>query len=287
MYTECKEIRGKIASGDASYVKIETMTIKKAKSNAIHLYNTANGNIEINNLFIEDTSLNNYIGWNTYYNGRIIINKTNHSVTDSNNLFNNNNNYKNSYNEAMVIQKDIGDNHGFLLKSFSKFIESCNVTHNNIHTLKLYGYYDHDRSLKLFNCGETGLSKITLEPGRYKLIINMAFNGDDYYTNSITTPSEDRRNVLNKENLTIGIKTKYGELSSPDDIVALTAMTVDNYGWNTTEITPFYHVYYVDIYEEQDIFMTIEKFNCYSTEVYTASIYLDPKIEAIKISDIN
>lgn len=284
LYTECKEIRGKIASGDASYVKIETMTIKKAKSNSIHILNTANGNIEINNLFIEDTSLNNYIGWNSRFNGRIIINKTNHSVTNSGSVFSSNTN--DYYNEAMVVQKDIGDNHGFMLKSANKFIESCSVKHNNNTTLKMYGMYDHDRSLKLINCGESGLTKTHLLPGKYKLKLNMAFNGNDYYENSITTPSTNRRNILNKSNLTIGIKTMYGELSSPDDIVALTEESDNNYGWNTTEVTPFYHEYYVDIYEEQDVFTTIEKFNFYTTEGTTAAVYLDPEIEVIKIGDI-
>ena len=281
MYTECKEIRGKISSGDASYVKIETMTIKKARSNSIHVCNTANGNIEIDQLFIEDTSLNNYIGWNTRFNGRIIINKTNHSVTNSGSVFSSDSN--NYYNEAMVIQKDIGDNHGFMLKSANKFIESCSVKHNENTTLKMYGRYDHDRHLKLVNWGESGLTKFHVMPGKYKVKLNMAFNGEDFYQNSVTSPSTNSRNVLNPDFITVGIKTKYGELTWPDNVALDTS--ADNAGWNSSEVTPFYQEYYVDIYEQQDIFTTIVRFAFYSTDT-TAAVYLDPEIEIIKIGDI-
>lgn len=278
IYVECDEIRGRVKTGDASYTKIKTMTIKKARSNSIHVCNTANGNIEIDQLFIEDTSLNNYIGWNSRLNGRIIINKTNCPVTQSGIVFSSDaNSY---YNEAMVIQKDIGDNHGFALKSANKFIESCSVKHNENTTLKMYGRYDHDRHLKLVNCGESGLTKIHVMPGKYKVRLNMAFSGEDFYQNSVTSPSTNSRNVLNPDFITVGIKTKYGELTWPDNVALDTRE--DNAGWNSTEVTPFYQEYYVDIYEQQDIFTTIVRFAFYSSDT-TAAVYLDPEIEITKL----
>jgi hypothetical protein len=175
MYSEVNEIRGSIQVGDASYVKVQTMTIKKARSNALHICNTANGTLEVDQLMIEDPSISNFVGWNQRMNGKMIINKTNCSVTNSNGVFSSNaNDY---YNEAMVIQKDIGDNHGFLLKSANKFIESCNLKHNGVNTLKMYGTYDHDRTLKMVNCGDTGLTSKHVLPGKYKFRINYAFTG--------------------------------------------------------------------------------------------------------------
>ena len=298
MYAEVDEIRGSISVGDASYAKVKTMTIKKARSNALHINNTANGNLEIDQLMIEDPSISNFVSWNQRMNGRIIINKTNCSVTSSSSVFSSNSN--DYYNESMVIQKDIGDNHGFLLKSAHKFIESCNLKHNGVNTLKMYGTYNHDRTLKMVNCGDTGLTSKHILPGKYKFRINYAFtgsadstvNGYDFYNNTITNPSTDRKNLLNPNNLTMGIKTKAGVIGRPD-IVALateTELGSNNAGWSSNEVIPFYHDFYVDIYEEQDIFTVIERFDFYCDDFSTsnpgAAVFMDPEIEVTKIGDV-
>ena len=295
IYAEVDEIRGSIAVGDASYAKVKTMTIKKARSNALYINNTANGNLEIDQLMVEDPSISNFVSWNQRMNGRIIINKTNCSVTNSSSVFSSNaNDY---YNEAMVIQKDIGDNHGFLLKSANKFIESCNLKHNGTNTLKMYGTYNHDRTLKMVNCGDTGLTSKHVLPGKYKFRINYAFtgsadstvNGYDFYNNTIANPSTDRKNLLNPNNLTMGIKTKSGVMGRPD-VVALAQQGSNNAGWSSNDVIPFYHDFYVDIYEEQDIFTVIERFDFYCDDFTTsnpgAAVFMDPEIEVTKISDI-
>lgn len=95
----------------------------------------------------------------------------------------------------------------------------------------------------------------------------------------MTTPSSDTKNVLDYRNLSIGLKTKYGELSVPD-IISLDVSN-SNSIWSSDMVTPFYQEYYVDIYEPQKIFTTIERFKVYSSEMNlsnpTAAIFLDQK----------
>ena len=305
LYAEIKSLRGGIYVGNASYVTVDSMSIKKANWNSIKLLEDGGAYLRIKNVFVEDPSITNYISPNNYYNGTIIIDKTNYPLTSSNGAFSNESSY---YNEFLVIQKDIGDLHGFLLKSTNKFIESCNVKHNSNNTLKMFGLFNHNRSLKLIDTGETGLSSKEVLPGKYRARINMAFYGDDLHQNSVVSPSGDYKNVLRYGTLVIGLKTKYGELSIPD--VISTDYSNSNSVWSLnsvilpysdtsnsssvggiSSITPFYQEYYIDIYEPQKIFTTIERFNVYSTGFTvgnpTAAVFMDPEIELIKIGDID
>lgn len=286
IYLEANAIRGGIIAGDCTYIKVKNMSIKKARGNSIIIGDTCSGHIEINNLLIEDTSISNYVSFNSKINGSVIVNKTNHPVSNTSSVISGDTNF---YNESIILQKDIGDSHAFILKSLNKFIESCNIKHNSNNTLKMVGVYDHDRSLKFIETGESGLSSRYVLPGRYKARINMAFCGDSLYEKTITNPTTDRGNVLKHENLTIGIKTKYGELSTPD-IISLDVSN-SNSIWDSELVTPFYQEYYIDIYEPQNIFTTIERFNVYGGEVNlsnpTCAVFLDPEIELMKIGDID
>lgn len=286
IYVEANSIRGGINSGDASYVKVKNMSIKWATVYSFILSGERSGYIEVDNLLVEDTSKTNMCYLNLYKNGTIIINKTNYPITSSDSVFSSDTSH---YNETIVVQKDIGEEHGFLMKSLNKFVESCNVKHNSNNTLKMFGMYDHERPLRFVETGNSGLSSRTILPGRYKLRINMAFYGDDLYENTVTTPSSDRKNVLKSNNITIGIKTKYGEISTPD-VISLD-MSNSSSVWSSEQVTPFYQEYYVDIYEPQSVFTTIERFNVYSTgfntNAATAAIFLDPEIEVFKIGDID
>lgn len=284
LYVECENIRGGIIAGDSCYIKVKNMSVKKASSRTFSFEATASHYVEVDNLDIEDKSIFNYITFlsGERYGFRLLINKTNHPITTNDLALNTNNGY---YNESLVIQKDIGNNHAFMLKSLNKFIESCNIQYNGIETLKMFGLYDHYRSLKLIDTGDTGLFSRRLAPGKYKIRINMSFYGEDLVENTVTNPSTDRKNVLRFDNLTIGIKTKNGEYSVPDNISLGTSGV-----WSSDLVTPFYQEYYIDLYEEQDIFATIERFNVYSTGFslnnITSAIFLSPLIEAVKIGDV-
>ena len=120
-------------TGDSCYIKVKNMSVKKALSRTFSFESTASHYVEVDNLDIEDKSISNYITFltNDRYNFRLLINKTNHPVTTNSSALNTNSSY---YNESLVIQKDIGDNHAFMLKSLNKFIESCNVQYNGIET---------------------------------------------------------------------------------------------------------------------------------------------------------
>lgn len=286
IYVEANTIRGCVVAGECTYIKIKNMSIKKARGNSIRIGDTCSGYIEIDNLLIEDTSLTNYVSFNTRINGSVVVNKTNYPVSMTSSVISSDSSY---YNESLIVQKDIGDSHGFILKSLNRFVESCDIKHNSNNTLKMFGLYNHDRPLKFIETGDSGLSSIDVLPGKYKARINMGFYGNELYENTVTTPSSDTKNVLDYRNLSIGLKTKYGELSVPD-IISLDVSN-SNSIWSSDMVTPFYQEYYVDIYEPQKIFTTIERFKVYSSEMNlsnpTAAIFLDPKIELIKIGDID
>jgi hypothetical protein len=268
-------------------LKIENMSIKKAFNDSIKLSEESCGHIEIKNLLVEDTSLQDCVSFNAYKSGIIVVDKTNHKISSSMNTFSDGT----VYNESMVVQKDIGSIHGFCLKAQNKFIESCSVMHGNNKTLKMFGVYDTNRPLRFVDTGDSGLFCRDMLPGRYVIRINMAFSGinnsSDLYLNTITTPSNDRKNVFLSDNLSIGIKTNNGELSVPDNICV---NEDSNSGWDTSVLTPFYHEYYVNIYEPQTIYATIESFNVFSSgfslDGLTTAIYLDPSFEIHKIGDI-
>ena len=147
------------------------------------------------------------------------------------------------------------------------------------------------------NLQESKIIEINDLNNKYKFRINYAFtgsadstaNGYDFYQNTITTPSSNRRNLLNPNNLTMGIKTKSGVFGRPD-VIALADVGQNNAGWNSNEVIPFYHDFYVDIYEEQDIFTVIERFDFYSANFSTsgpgAAVFMDPEIEVTKIGDV-
>ena len=284
MYMEIESLRGGISLGDCCYVKIKNMTVKKALSRTFSFEPTSSQYAEVDNLYIEDTSGANYVSFlsNNRLNFRLVINKTNHPITTNSYVISSD---TNCYNESMIIQKDIGENHAFMLKSLNKFIESCNIKYNGVETLKMFGLYNHDRSLKLIDTGDSGLCSKRLAPGRYKLRLNMSFYGEDLVSSTVTSPTTDRKNVLSLSNFVIGIKTKNGEYSIPDKVSLGTDGT-----WSSDLVTPFYQEYYVDVYEEQDIFATIERFNVYSTGFnssnITSAIFLSPIIEATKIGDV-
>lgn len=287
IFAEAKNVRGKAVCGNCAMLKIENMSIKKAFGDDIKLSEDASAQIEIDNLLVEDMSLSNYVKLNSQNSGTIVVNKTNYKITSSNDTFSN----SNCYNESMVVQKDIGDTHGFFLKTPNKFIESCSILHGNNKTLKMFGIYDSDRPLRFVDTGNSGLFCKDMLPGRYVVKINMAFSGvnssSDLYLNTIISPSSNRKNVLLTDNLSIGIKTNNGELSVPDNVYI---NDDSNSGWDTSVLTPFCQEYYVDIYEPQTIYATIESFNVYSSgfslDGFTSAIYLDPNFEIVKIGDI-
>lgn len=288
IYAEVSEIRGGITVDSNAYVNIGKMSIKNAREDSIKICGKATKHLEIEELFVEDITLRNYVKIIDSVSGEVLINKTNYPIVSTDSVVSNDTTYRN---EFIIVQKNIGDNNGFLLKSTNKFIESCSIKHGSNSTLKMFGMYEHDSSLKVVETGNSGLLERDIDPGKYKLRINMAITGADsssyLYKNTITDPKDNRKNALLRENITIGIKTKYGELSCPDNICL---NREENNGWDTLIVTPFYQEYYVDIYEKQTIYATIERFNIYSEGFNFSStseaIYLDPEIEVIKIGEI-
>ncbi len=253
LYAEFDSIRGAIKSGEGCYIKVKNMTVKKAFPGTFYIGRYSQY-IEVDNLLIEETGNSECVsfqgGSDNRFNFRLVINKSNYPAAFNNSAISQNINY---YNESMIIQKDIGEEHIFMAKSLNKFIESCSVQYNGINSLKMYGMYDHNRSLKIIDTGESGLTSRRLAPGRYRLRINMAFYGDDLVENTVENPSSDRRNVLNLSNLVIGIKTENGAYSVPDEC-ALGCEGI----WSSDMVTPFHQDYYIDIVQTLTIHINLK-----------------------------
>lgn len=278
-YAEADEIRGSVQVSNAGYINIKKMTVKAPYSNTI--YNYAFGNIVIDELFIEDTTATSIVDSASTRFG-IQINKQNIPCV-SDNVWWANNGY---YNESFIVQKDIGDSHKFKYRSLNRFIESCDAKRNGNNTLKIYGYKSRTENypISIIGSNETGVSSRRLSPGKYIIRVHSAFYGADLVENTITTPSSNQKNVY-KYYFT-GIKTKWAYYNRVEKT------TVENDGWEWSEIlSQFYEEYFVDVYEESDVYLQLESFSVNSDNFEannpTAAVFLDPNIEVIRIGDIS
>jgi hypothetical protein len=279
VYAEIPEVRGSVVFSTASYLKIDTMTLKAPYSKSI--YNESFGNVIIGELFVEDVSVSQFIDSNSTRFG-IQIDKQNIPAIDNSVAWWPNNGY---YNESFILQKDIGDSHKFLYRSLNRFIESSNAKRNGTNTLKIYGYKSRTENYPLSVIGSdaVGIASRTLSPGRYIIRVHSAFYGPDLVENTITTPANNQKNVY--QYYKTGIRTKWTYYNAANKV------TVADGGWDWTYVlNQFYEEYFVDVYEESDVYLQLEQFSVnsdnFETGNPTAAVFLDPNLEVIRVGDV-